>query len=50
VAISEFLFGLGKVTNVIGNQGKLIQNGSVGVYLFAFVLGLASILVYIFLV
>lgn len=50
VAIAEFLFGLGKVTNVIGNQGKLIQNGSVGVYLLAFVLGLASILVYIFLV
>ncbi|WP_136667766.1 NADH-quinone oxidoreductase subunit L [Flavobacterium sp. H122] len=49
-AISEFLFGLGKVTNGIGNQGKLIQNGSIGVYLLAFVLGLSSILVYIFLV
>ena len=48
-AVSEFLFGLGKVTNSIGNQGKLVQNGSVGVYLFAFVLGLSSILIYLFL-
>jgi NADH-quinone oxidoreductase subunit L len=50
VMIAELLFGLGKVTNVIGNQGKLIQNGSIGVYLLAFVIGLSSILVYIFLV
>ncbi|RXR20716.1 NADH-quinone oxidoreductase subunit L [Flavobacterium amnicola] len=49
-AVSELLFGLGKVTNSIGNQGKLVQNGSVGVYLFAFVLGLSSILIYLFLV
>jgi NADH-quinone oxidoreductase subunit L len=49
-AVSEFLFGLGKVTNGIGNQGKLVQNGNIGVYLLAFVLGLSSILIYLFLV
>ena len=50
VAISEFLFGLGKITNLLGNQGKLIQNGNIGMYLLAFVIGLSSILAYIFLV
>jgi NADH-quinone oxidoreductase subunit L len=49
-AVSGFVFGLGKVTNGIGNQGKLVQNGSIGLYLFAFVLGISSILIYIFLV
>lgn len=48
-ALSEFIFGLGKLTNAIGTQGKRIQNGSVGVYLLAFVLGVSSILIYIFL-
>ncbi|WP_428223655.1 NADH-quinone oxidoreductase subunit L [Flavobacterium sp.] len=50
VFISEFLFGLGKVAHALANQGKLIQNGNIGVYLLAFVIGLSSILVYIFLV
>jgi NADH-quinone oxidoreductase subunit L len=49
-AVSGFIFGLGKMTNAIGNQGKLIQNGSVGLYLFAFALGVSSILIYLFLV
>lgn len=49
-ALSGFVFGLGKVTNGIGNQGKAIQNGSIGLYLFAFVLGVSSILIYLFLV
>jgi NADH-quinone oxidoreductase subunit L len=49
-AISGFVFGLGKVTNTIGNQGKLIQNGNIGLYLFAFVFGVSSILIYLFLV
>jgi NADH-quinone oxidoreductase subunit L len=48
--LSGFVFGLGKVANGIGNQGKLIQNGSIGLYLFAFVLGVSSILIYLFLV
>lgn len=48
-AISAFVFGFGKVTNEIGFQGKKIQNGSIGVYLFAFVLGVCAIVSYLFL-
>jgi len=48
-ALSGFVFGLGKVTNIIGTRGKALQNGSVGFYLFAFVLGTASIIAYLFL-
>jgi NADH-quinone oxidoreductase subunit L len=48
-AISGFIFGLGKAVNWLGTEGKTLQNGSVGFYLFAFVLGLSSIILYIFL-
>ena len=48
-AISGFVFGLGKVTNIVGNQGKAIQNGSVGFYLFVFVIASASFIAYLFL-
>ncbi len=48
-AISGFVFGLGKATNAIGNGGRLLQNGNIGFYLFAFVLGVCSILFYLFL-
>ncbi len=48
-AISGLVFGLGKLANVLGTEGKTLQNGSVGFYLFAFVLGFCSIIVYIFL-
>jgi len=48
-ALSGFIFGLGKVTNMVGTQGKVLQNGSVGFYLFAFVIGTASIIAYLFL-
>ena len=48
-ALSGFIFGLGRLTNMLGTEGKTLQNGSVGFYLFAFVLGLCSVLVYIFL-
>jgi NADH-quinone oxidoreductase subunit L len=47
--ISAFVFGLGKVTNAIGTQGRIVQNGSVGLYLFAFVLGVCAILTYLFI-
>lgn len=50
VAISGLVLGLGKSVGFISNQGKTIQNGSVGTYLFAFVIGIASILIYLFLV
>lgn len=48
-ALSGLVFGLGKVTNAIGTQGKALQNGSIGFYLFAFVLGVCSILFYLFI-
>ena len=47
--LSSLVFGLGKVTNEIGFQGKKIQNGSVGRYLFVFVLGICAIITYLFL-
>ena len=47
--LSALIFGLGKVTNEIGFQGKKLQNGSIGLYLFVFVLGLCAIVSYIFL-
>lgn len=49
-AISGFIYGLGWVANMLGVEGKTIQNGSVGFYLFVFVAGICSIIGYIFLV
>ncbi|MCH4830169.1 NADH-quinone oxidoreductase subunit L [Flavobacterium columnare] len=50
VFISEIIFSFAKIAELLANQGKLIQNGNIGVYLLAFVIGLSSILIYIFLV
>ncbi|MEL1246198.1 NADH-quinone oxidoreductase subunit L [Flavobacterium sp. DGU11] len=50
VAISGFIFGLGRAANMLGSEGKTIQNGSIGFYLFVFVAGVCSIIGYIFLV
>lgn len=47
--LSSLVFGLGKVTNEIGFQGKKLQSGSIGFYLFAFVLGICAIITYLFL-
>src|SRR6187402_2891430 len=47
--LSSAVFGLGKVTNELGYYGRKIQNGSVGLYLFAFVLGVCAIISYLFL-
>lgn len=47
--ISSLVFGLGKVTNELSFQGKKLQNGSVGLYLFAFVLGMCAIVSFLFL-
>jgi len=48
-AVSGFVFGLAKVTSEIGYQGKKLQNGNVGFYLFAFVLGVCAMISYLFL-
>lgn len=47
--LSALVFGLGKVANELAFQGKKLQTGSIGLYLFAFVLGLCAIVSYIFL-
>ncbi len=47
--LSALVFGLGTVTNGIAIQGKKLHNGSVGLYLFAFVIGIIAILTYLFL-
>ena len=48
-SLSSLVFGLGKVTNEISFQGKKLQSGSIGLYLFAFVIGLCAIISYLFL-
>lgn len=48
-ALSALIFGFGKVTNEISFQGKKIQNGSIGLYVFVFVLGLCAIISFLFL-
>ncbi|PWA06909.1 NADH-quinone oxidoreductase subunit L [Flavobacterium psychrotolerans] len=48
-SISALVFGLAKVTNELSFQGKKLHNGSIGFYLFAFVLGLCAIISYLFL-
>lgn len=47
--LSTLVFGLGKATYEIGFQGKKLQSGSIGFYLFSFVLGLCAIITYLFL-
>ena len=48
-ALSNLVFGFGKIINEIGIYGKKFQNGSIGLYLFAFVIGLTAIISYLFL-
>lgn len=48
-ALSGFVYGWGRMANSIGTQGQAMQNGNIGYYLFAFVLGVCSILTYLFL-
>ncbi len=48
-AVSGFVFGLGKATMVLGAQGRKVQNGNIGLYLFAFVLGVIAMISYLFL-
>jgi len=49
-SLTSMVFGLAKVTNEIGFQGKKLQSGSIGFYLFAFVIGMCAIVTYLFLV
>ena len=48
-AASNVVFGFGKIANGLGTQGKKLHNGSIGLYLFGFVIGVCAILIYLFL-
>ena len=48
-AIGSLVFGFGKGAYFLSNQGKKLQTGSVGFYLFAFVIGVCAILIYLFI-
>lgn len=49
VALSQTIFGLGKLADGLSLQGKKAQNGNIGMYLFAFVFGICLILYYLFI-
>ena len=49
MALSAFVFGFGKAAYAIGAKGRKLQSGSIGLYLFAFVLGVCVILTSLFL-
>ena len=48
-ALGKVVFSFGTVTNCIGIQGKKLQTGSIGLYLFAFVIGIFAIITYLFI-
>ena len=48
--LSSLIYGVGKATNELGFQGKQLQSGSIGFYLFVFVIGMCTIITYLFLV
>jgi NADH-quinone oxidoreductase subunit L len=46
--LSKFVYGLGSGTYALSIQGKRIQNGNIGIYLFAFIMGICGFLIYLF--
>ena len=48
-ALGKVVFSFGTVANGIGIQGKKLQTGSIGLYLFAFVIGICAIITYLFI-
>jgi NADH-quinone oxidoreductase subunit L len=47
--LSAVVFGLGKATYELAGHGRKFNNGSIGFFLFAFVIGIIAILTYLFL-
>ena len=47
--ISFLILGLGKITNELSFYGRKLHNGSIGFYLFVFVIGLCAMIFYLFL-
>lgn len=48
-ALAAIVLGFGKAANELSYQGKKLQNGSIGFYLFAFVIGFCAIVSYLIL-
>ncbi len=48
-ALGKVVFSFGTVANGIGTQGKKLQTGSIGLYLFGFVIGVLAIVTYLFI-
>ena len=48
-ALGNVVYGFGSIANGLGNQGKKLHTGSIGLYLFAFVIGVLAIISYLFL-
>jgi NADH-quinone oxidoreductase subunit L len=48
-AFGKVIYGFGTVANGIGTQGRKLHTGSIGLYLFAFVIGIVAIITYLFI-
>ncbi|MEO5776898.1 MAG: NADH-quinone oxidoreductase subunit L [Flavobacterium sp.] len=48
-ALGKVVFSFGTIANGLGTQGKKLQTGSIGLYLFAFVIGVLGIITYLFI-
>ncbi|WP_333877211.1 NADH-quinone oxidoreductase subunit L [Flavobacterium sp.] len=48
-ALGKVVFSFGSLANGLGTQGKKIQNGNIGLYLFVFVIGVCAIITYLFI-
>lgn len=48
-ALGKMVIGLGTLANGMGSQGKKIHTGSIGLYLFVFVIGIVAIVTYLFI-
>ena len=47
--LSKLVFSFGTAANELGTQGKKLQNGNIGLYLFMFVLGICALIIYLFI-
>lgn len=48
-ALGKIVFSFGTVANGLATQGRKLQTGSIGLYLFAFVIGVVAIVSYLFI-
>lgn len=48
-ALGKVVFSFGSAANGLAAQGRKLHTGSIGLYLFAFVLGVCAIIIYLFL-